>query len=99
MKSIVTVATAALLLLGISGCASNEQLEALRNDVAAAQEMANNAMSRADAATEMAAQANANVDAVAADAGAAMSEAQKARAAAAAADAKAERIYLESLRK
>ena len=99
MKSIVTVAIAALIFLGAAGCATNEQLEALRQDVTAAQEMANKAMARADAAFELASEASAKADAASVDAKAAMSEAQAARTAAAAADAKAERIYLESLRK
>lgn len=86
------VLTAGIALLGMSGCATSEQLEALRGEVQAAQETADNAMARANAAYDLASQANANSEA-------AMADAEAAAAAAAAADAKAERIYTESLRK
>jgi len=89
----------ALIILGTTGCATNEQIEALRSDVAAAQDMAASAMRRADDAFDMASQADAKADAASDAAQAAMAEARAARAAAEAADAKAERIYTESLRK
>ncbi|WP_420347728.1 hypothetical protein [Pelagibius sp.] len=89
----------ALMLLGTTGCATNEQVEALRAEIAAAQDMAANAMARADEAHDLASQADAKADAASAAAEAAMAEARAARSAAEAADAKAERIYTESLRK
>lgn len=94
-----SVAGGIMLLLGTAGCATSEQLEALQADVAAAQELASNAMTRADAAFDLATQANTKADTASSQAQAAMSEAQAAKAAAMAADAKAERIYTDSLRK
>ncbi|NIA71447.1 hypothetical protein HBA54_22905 [Pelagibius litoralis] len=96
---IPSIAGGALLLLGTAGCATSEQLEALQADVVSAQEMASNAMDRADAAFDLATQANTKADLASDEAQKAMSEAQAARVAAAAADAKAERIFTESLRK
>ena len=81
----VIVAISLVALLGLAGCATSEEIEALRAETAAAQATADQALERANAAYDLASEANAKADAAA--------------AAAAAADAKAESVYSEFLRK